>query len=214
MRDRASARTLRSRAAIAALGIALLPAAHAAGGPLGIDHRWNFDDSGLWGHGYQKTLRYAAPLVIVGGALWEGDDSRLGRTLWQSVDALAIGAVASEGLKVAFSRARPEATDNPNRWFQGHGNKSFPSGEVTEIATAVTPLVIEYGREYPAVWALELLPIYDGVARVKVRAHWQSDVLAGFALGTAIGAYAHSRTSSISVGLLPRGVTVGWKKSF
>jgi undecaprenyl-diphosphatase len=82
------------------------------------------------------------------------------------------------------------------------------------VTTAITPIVLEYGNEYPAVWALELLPAYDAVARVKVRAHWQSDVLASFVIGTAIGAYAHSRTSSISVGVLPRGVTVGWKKSF
>ena len=83
-----------------------------------------------------------------------------------------------------------------------------------EITTAVTPFVLEYGAEHPAVWALELLPIYDAVARVKVKAHWQSDVLVSFALGTAIGVYTHSRTSALSVGLLPRGVTIGWKKSF
>jgi len=56
--------------------------------------------------------------------------------------------------------------------------------------------------------------VYDGVARMKSRAHWQTDVLASFAIGSAIGYYAHSRTSSLSVGLLPHGVTVGWKKSF
>jgi len=59
-----------------------------------------------------------------------------------------------------------------------------------------------------------LLPVYDAIARVKVRAHWQSDVLAIFAMGTAIGAYDHSRSSSLSVGVLPRGLTIGWKKSF
>lgn len=35
-----------------------------------------------------------------------------------------------------------------------------------------------------------------------------------FALGTALGAYAQSRSSSLSVGVLPRGVTSGWKKAF
>jgi undecaprenyl-diphosphatase len=57
-----------------------------------------------------------------------------------------------------------------------------------------------------------LLPICDGVARMKVRGHWPTDVIASLAIGTALGAYAHS--SSLSVGLLPRGVAIGWKTRF
>lgn len=196
------------------IAAALAAGAAHADGPLGIDHRLNVDNSGIWKRRNQVILQDATALVVVAGALWEGSDSRLGRTFWQSVDAVAIGAVTAEGMKYAFSRTRPTQTDNPNRWFQGKGNKSFPSGEVMEITTAVTPFVLEYGADHPAVWALELLPLYDAVARVKVRAHWQTDVLASFAIGTALGVYAHSRNESISVGVLPRGVTVGWKKSF
>ncbi len=192
----------------------LLGSTASAGGLLGIDHRINYDNHGVWKRSNQLLLQDATIAVVVAGALWEGSDSRLGKTLWQSVDSLALGTIASEGLKYTFSRKRPAETDNPNLWFRGHGNKSFPSGEVMAITTAVTPFVLEYGSEHPAVWALELLPLYDAVARVKVRAHWQTDVLASFAIGTAIGAYAHSRSSSLSVGILPRGVTIGWKKRF
>jgi undecaprenyl-diphosphatase len=117
-------------------------------------------------------------------------------------------------MKLAFARSRPSQSSDPNQWFQGRGHNSFPSGEVMEITTAVTPYILEYGAEHPAVWALELLPVYDSIARVKSHDHWQSDVLASFAVGTGIGYYVHSRSSSISVGLLPKGVTVGWKKSF
>ncbi len=196
------------------LALAVMPQAHGAGGFLGIDHRLSFDDSGIWKRRNQVFLQDATALVVLGGALWEGDDSRLGRTYWQSVDSVVLGVLTSSTMKLAFSRTRPAETDDPNRWFRGHGNKSFPSGEVMEITTAVTPFVMEYGKDHPEVWALELLPLYDSVARVKVRAHWQSDVLASFAIGTAIGAFAHSRSSAISVGLLPHGLTVGWKKSF
>ena len=186
----------------------------AADGPFGIDHRISQDDHGIWARHNQVALEEGVILFVVAGALWEGDGTRLGHTLWQSFDSMAIGALSAEGLKYTFSRSRPSQTDNPNQWFQGHGHKSFPSGEVMTITTAITPIVLEYGNDYPAVWALELLPAYDAVARVKSRAHWQSDVLASFVIGTAIGAYAHSRTSSISVGVLPHGLTVGWKKSF
>ena len=201
------------RLATAAASLAVA-AAHAGGGPFGIDHRLDVDDSGIWKRRNQLILQNLAPLVVVAGALWEGDGTRFGHTSWQAIDALAIGTVASTGLKLAFSRERPSQTDDPNRWFQGHGRKSFPSGEVMEITTAVTPFVLEYGAEYPAVYALELLPIYDAIARVKVRGHWQSDVLASFAIGTAVGAYAHSRPSSLAVGILPGGFSVGWKKRF
>ena len=199
----------------AAAGLALSIATAAnAGGLLGIDHRLNYDDSGIWKRRNQVILQEVAPLVVLAGALWEGDDTRFGHTSWQSIDSMLIGTVTAAGLKVAFSRPRPTQTDNPNLWFQGKGHQSFPSGEVMEITTAVTPYIIEYGHDYPAVYALELLPLYDAVARVKVRAHWQSDVLASFLIGTAIGAYTHSRDSSLTVGVLPHGVTIGWKKSF
>ena len=198
------------RIAVAAQVLAAASAAHAGG----IDHRLNFDDSGIWKRRNQIILQDVTPLVVLAGALWEGDDSRFGHTSWQAIDSMLIGTVTAAGMKVAFSRSRPTQTDSPNRWFQGKGNHSFPSGEVMEITTAVTPFILEYGDDYPAVYALELLPLYDAVARVKVRAHWQTDVLASFLIGTGIGWYTHSRSSSLTVGVLPGGVTIGWKKRF
>ena len=188
--------------------------ANAAGGLFGIDHRLAYDDSGIWKRRNQLLLQDAAALVVVAGALWEGDQTRLGHTYWQSVDSIVLGTASAAVLKVAFSRARPAQTDNPNDWFQGHGHNSFPSGEVAAITSAVTPFVLEYAAEHPAVYALELLPAYVAVARVKAQAHWQSDVLAAFALGTAVGYYSHNRTSSLSVGVLPGAVTIGWRTRF
>jgi hypothetical protein len=49
---------------------------------------------------------------------------------------------------------------------------------------------------------------------VKSRGHWRTDVLSSDAIGAAIGAHIHSKASSISVGRLLNGVTVGWKKRF
>jgi membrane-associated phospholipid phosphatase len=198
------------------LALSAAPDASSAadGGPLGIDHRVAVQNSGVWKRSNQVFLEDATLLVVAGGALWEGSDSRLGRSYWQAVDSVVLGAVTSEGMKRVFGRTRPAETDSPNQWFKGSHHRSFPSGEVMEVTTAVTPFVLEYGSDEPAVYALELLPLYDSIARVKVRAHWQSDVLASFAIGTAFGYYAHERPSALSVGMLPRGVTVGWKTSF
>ena len=98
--------------------------------------------------------------------------------------------------------------------FNGGHNYSFPSGEASVAAALVTPYVLEYGRDYPATYALLLLPLYVGVARVKNQAHWQSDVIAGWALGGVSGWYAHSRDVPIMIELLPHGFRVGYGKQF
>ncbi|MGH8455658.1 MAG: phosphatase PAP2 family protein [Stenotrophobium sp.] len=191
-----------------------IPAAWAAGGPLGIDHRLNYDNSGIWKRSYQLDLETGAIAAVVAGSLWEGGDTRLGRTFWQSLDSLALSSITAQGLKLAFSRERPAQTDDPNAFFKGHGNESFPSGEVTVIASAVTPFVLEYGPEHPAVYGLEALVAYDMVARLKVQGHWQSDVLAGAAIGTAFGYYAHGREQPLILGYMPHGIFIGLKEQF
>jgi hypothetical protein len=113
---------------------------------------------------------------------------------------------------VVFGRERPDQTSDPHRWFEG--GKSFPSGEVSQVAGVVTPYVLEYGRDNPWVYALELLPAYEAAARVKSGEHWQTDVLAGWALGTLTGYLAHRRDSPFILQLMPNQIAVGYKKRF
>jgi membrane-associated phospholipid phosphatase len=204
------ARTLRLVGA--ALGLSGAALAHAAGGPLGIDHRIGFDQSGIWSRHDQLLLQDLTLVTVVGGALWEGGESRLGRTYWQALDSSVLAVAAATVAKEVFTRARPGQTDDPNKWFQGKGHYSFPSGEVSFVSAAVTPFVLEYRHDHPAVYALELLPLYDGIARMKSRAHWQTDVLAGFALGSALGYYAHLRQTPFTLEVMPHGIQVGLRK--
>jgi undecaprenyl-diphosphatase len=74
--------------------------------------------------------------------------------------------------------------------------------------------MLEYGKDYPTVYALSLIPLYVGVARVKAQAHWQSDVVAGWAVGGLAGWYAHERDSPLLLQVMPHGIFVGLKKSF
>lgn len=196
--------------------IAMLPlhAALAAGGPFGIDHRLHYDDSGIWARHDQKVLMGATILTVVGGSLALGDQNKLGDTFWRSLDSMAVSSVIAQGGKLIFQRERPSQTANPDAFFKGTRYQSFPSGEVTAIAGAVTPFVVAYGHEHPAVYALELLPLYDAVARVKVRGHWQSDVLAGWAIGTVVGIWAAHRKSPLILGWLPGGFQVGFIHRF
>ena len=130
------------------------------------------------------------------------------------IDSSALGAISSEAMKHIFTRARPSQTSDPNQWFQGSGHYSFPSGEVTLVTSAVTPFMFEYGHDYPAVYALALLPVYDAIARVKTQSHWQTDVLAGAALGTLSGYLAHQRDNPFILGIMPHGITIGIRKEF
>jgi undecaprenyl-diphosphatase len=206
------------RSALLAIALALSalsPQALAAGGPFGIDHRLNYDDSGIWKRSYQKDLAAGAALTVIGGALFGDSDSRLGHTFDQALDSMVLTAATTSVMKVAFSRERPSETDDPNRFFQGGGHKSFPSGEVAEITSIVTPFIAEYGHDHPAVYALALLPAYDAIARVKVQGHWQSDVLVGAGVGLAWGLYAHHRKTPLIMGLLPgKGLMVGYSRRF
>jgi undecaprenyl-diphosphatase len=188
--------------------------AHAAGGPLGIDHEWSLDQSGVWAQRYQNVLEYGAIAAELGGGIYFGYENPLGRTFWQSVDSTALSSLSAEILKLAMSRARPNQGDNANKWFQGSCCDSFPSGEVTVQASFVTPFIVNYARVNPWVWSLEALPLYIGIARLKNQAHWQSDVLAGWALGTGVGYWSTTRETPLSIRILPHGLTVGISRSY
>ena len=194
---------------LATLALVWSGVASAAGGPLGIDHKLHYDDSGIWRRGVQKDLIYVMLGSEAIGALWEGGDTRLGRTFWQAIDSTALTAVSTQALKWTFTRKRPSESDSPDKWFQGKSYESFPSGEVATVSAIVTPFVLEYGPENPWVYGLEALPVYDAVARMKTHGHWQTDVLAGYAIGTLVGYYAHSRKEPYILNILPGGFSVG-----
>ena len=191
-----------------------IPLIVGVGSWIGIDHRLPDDNSGIWKRSNQLDLEYAVIATEIGGSLWLGGQSRIGRTFWQSLDASTFSALTAQGLKYVFSRARPYQSSSPNHWFQGSCCQSFPSGEVTLQASFVTPFILEYHNRDPWVWGLEALPLYDALGRMKTQGHWQTDVLSGWALGTAFGIFAHNRHTPFFLSLMPHGVMVGWHKSF
>jgi len=180
----------------------------------GIDHEVPLDESGIWARKYQVALQNGVIATELVGALWLGNDDDLGHVFWQTIDSSVISGLASTGMKRAFSRARPIQGRGPDAWFQGSCCESFPSGEVTLQASFVTPFIVRYHRDNPWIWALEVLPLYDSIARVKSQAHWQTDVLAGWALGTGIGYWTATWRTPLFVRILPRGVSVGFSKRF
>jgi undecaprenyl-diphosphatase len=196
------------------LMLALFAPCAEAGGPFGIDHEMSLDQSGIWARKYQTALETSVIAFEVAGSLWFGNDNELGHTLWQTVDSSVISGAGAQLLKYGFGRARPSQGNDPNAWFKGSHYQSFPSGEVTLQASFVTPFIANYARQDPWIWSLEIIPVYDAFARMKSQAHWQSDVIAGWALGTAVGYWTTTRATPFSVQILPRGLTVGYYKRF
>ena len=174
-----------------------------------VDHRVTYDASGPWNPNVYRGITVGLTIAQVGGAIWEGSESRFGKTMWQGIDSEIISGVGAAAGKYAFTRVRPSTENNPCLWFQGGSNYSFPSGEAAVAAGLVTPYILEYGSEHPATYGLLLLPLYVGSARVKNQTHWQSDVVAGWAVGGLSGWYAHSRDTPILIEVLPHGVAVG-----
>ena len=186
-----------------------------AHGPFGIDYKLKMQDrNGIFSRSNQLDLEYGTVAAEAAGALFLGNHTGLGHTFWQAADASVFAGAAAQLLKFTFSRARPYQDRGPNAFFSGHGDQSFPSGEVTLQASFVTPFILDYRHRYPWIWAAELLPLYDAYGRLKSQGHWQSDVLAGWALGTAFGYWATQRRIPLLVEILPHGLSVGFYKRF
>jgi undecaprenyl-diphosphatase len=204
----------RLRAHVAAM-LLLLPLPAFSGCPIDrIDHVVTYDDSGIWNRDHQKRLAVGAALTVIGGVVFTDSETRMGHTFDQAFDSMVLTAGTTTVMKYVFSRERPSQNADPCDFFDGAGHQSFPSGEVAEISAVVTPFILEYGHDHPAVYALALLPAYDAIARVKVHGHWQSDVLVGAGIGIAFGIYAHHRHTPLILGLMPHGLMIGYQKSF
>jgi undecaprenyl-diphosphatase len=174
-----------------------------------VDCPENRDADGIWVVGHSPEFPAVLIGLTAGAALWEGDRSRFGGTLWRSVDSAALSGIVTTGLKLAFQRKRPIQSDNPNDWFAGPRYQSFPSGDVSVTAALVTPVILEYGPTCWPVYGLAALPVYDMFARTRYKAHWTTDVLAGAVIGAGIGWFAHEMSHPLIVTVLPDGLRAG-----
>ncbi len=179
-----------------------------------VDHKVSYVSSGMWNPNVYRGLVGGLTLAQIGGAVWEGTETRIGKTMWQGIDAQLVAHLSAQAGKYVFTRSRPNETDNPCLWFQGGSHYSFPSGESAGAAALVTPYVLEYGSDNPATYALLLVPLYVGMGRVKNQAHWQTDVVAGWVVGGLSGWLAHSLKTPIMIQLLPHGFALGLRVQF
>ena len=105
--------------------------------------------------------------------------------------ALALGAeslIVNQGLKRLFGRTRPTVEGDPRYPVRRPQTSSFPSGHASAAAfNAVLLTGLDGRRSAPIWWTLATIV---GVSRAYVRIHHASDVVAGMAVGAALGVVA------------------------
>jgi membrane-associated phospholipid phosphatase len=90
---------------------------------------------------------------------------------------LLVNGIATEGLKYATSRKRPNGGDN----------MSFPSGHASMTATLAASLSEMYDWDLRIAVPLYTITTFVGASRIQSGEHHLSDVVAGITLGTVVG---------------------------
>lgn len=120
------------------------------------------------------VLHLLLPAAALGTTIWyeEGDSGS-----WQLIKSAVASRVATEALKLAVHRTRPDHS----------GNDSFPSGHSADTFMAATFINQRYGWQYglPAY----AVASYVGYTRIASDRHHVTDVLAGAALGSLAAWY-------------------------
>lgn len=104
------------------------------------------------------------------------------------VAAIVSGTVVSHLLKIVYDRPRPDIVDH----LVATHTASFPSGHATmsavvylTLATMIVRLVDDVAVRIYVILMAVLLTFMVGMSRIYLGVHWPSDVIAGWALGTA-----------------------------
>ena len=101
------------------------------------------------------------------------------------------GGIVSTAVKQMMARTRPPGAEQ----FQQDLDKSFPSGHAMEgiyLYVATGLVLIQLGRTRERRWMevvgriLVIIGPFIGLTRVVLGVHWPSDVIAGWAFGSAV----------------------------
>jgi undecaprenyl-diphosphatase len=117
------------------------------------------------------------------------------RAARDGVAALLLASSCAQVLNRIVSRPRPTARHLPARdaLVRQPRTASFPSSH-SAVAAAFTTAA---ARRSP-VTGMMLVPLASTIAyaRIRTRAHWPTDVLAGIALGALVGELVHRHTTA------------------
>jgi membrane-associated phospholipid phosphatase len=124
---------------------------------------------------------------LTGGARALTNHQRGGQSARLSIGLMAESILVNQGINRLFQRVRPLTDREHPHSLRKPATSSFPSGHASSAFFAATYLA---ERGTPATPLLYALAGIVAMSRPYVRVHHTSDVVAGAALGTALGLVA------------------------
>ena len=176
------------------LGLGLASVAVAASADSSVHDR--FQNSATPGN--ERLARDLRPLGQAGGIALIGIGWGVGKLAGRpelastSADAfeatLIAGGLLAPVLKEVVGRARPSAGKGSSSFKPFSSNASFPSGEATEAFAIASVVAAHYRRPWiqASAWTAAAI-VAEG--RLRMDAHWLSDVVGGALLGGGVGTW-------------------------
>ena len=100
--------------------------------------------------------------------------------------SIIAGGIVTPTIKFAVGRYRPSQTSRTFRFRPFSGHQSFPSGHATQAFAIATVVASHYTAWWEQTLSYGAAALVD-VARVQQNRHFASDVVAGSAIGWAVG---------------------------
>jgi len=154
------------------------------------------DFSNYANYGGSKKLVLPLNAILLGSGYLLNDEN-LKTTSWNAFKSIGTTALATELLKLSFSRARPYKQQGPYHFnpisWRNNSYKSLPSGHTSLAFAFITPYAEEYSR-----W-LYAIPLSVAFSRVYKNDHWTSDVVLGSIIGFTAGYFFHYKDRQITV---------------
>ncbi len=147
----------------------------------------------------------------LGGLAFHNENARATAQDGLVSSVIATGLITLP-LKYTIGRKRPDQDSNPHKFSPFSGDDSFPSGHTTQAFAVASVIAEHYESPFVKIGSYGVASLV-GYARMKRKAHWASDVLAGALIGTVVGReivrFNRNKRSRYKISMILDGETVG-----